>query len=74
MKKMANKIICNELLKVVSNNNGIPTIKAIDLVMQSLASSAIVAPFLVRQRVAGDVSALVTKFMYLKCVNSCLYI
>lgn len=74
MKKRANSIICNEIIRIVTKNNGMASVKVIDLVMSNLKNDAVVLPFLRRQRVSGDISALVCKYMSLKCINSCLYV
>lgn len=60
----------------VRRNNGTETVKVIDHVMKTMSRniSPTMCMYLTRNRVAGNVSALVTKFQVMSCNNSCLYI
>lgn len=57
-------------------NNGIETVKVIDYIMDtmSLIISADMKEYLTRERVSGNISALVEKFKTLDCKDSCLYV
>ncbi len=60
----------------VRMNTGIETVKVIDYIMDtmSLIISTDMKEYLTRERVSGNISALVEKFKTLDCKDSCLYV
>lgn len=72
--KKINQMIRDLITKYVSLYNGTSTSSAIDYVIKTLILPNSMSIYLTRQRVAGNVSALVTKFEVLDCRHSSLYI
>ena len=60
----------------VHKNNGIETVKVINYVIKTMSKDipSTMCKYLTRNRIAGNISALVTKFKVMSCNNSCLYI
>ncbi|WP_455716383.1 hypothetical protein [Anaerosporobacter sp.] len=76
MKKRINSLIRTEILSYLNTHNGAPTKDVIDFAMTILptVTTSNMHVYITRQRMAGNISALVTKFMAVKCISSCLYI
>ena len=68
-----NQDIRNCIIWYVGLHKGIATESAIDYVMNSLPVQSQMKKYLTRPRVAGNISALVTRYKTITCYRSRLY-